>query len=117
MGKILSNVILINNGLEKQYTCIWDTGSMETLISKKVVTDLKPQKHGYVYLNTIHGEEKVHKYIIQLNLENHSKTIRINTACFGDSREFDVIIGMDIIQYGLFVLDKGKLDFTIDLLK
>ena len=117
MAKILTKIRLLNGNVSNQYDCIWDTGSMETLISNRVVQDLNPDKHGYVYLNTIHGEEKSDKYILNLLLENHTKSIRINSACFGKSREFDVIIGMDIINYGLFILDHGNLTFTIEQLK
>jgi hypothetical protein len=69
------------------------------------------------YINTIYGEKKSDKYILQLLLEGHSSSIKINSACFGKSREFDVIIGMDIIEHGLFVLDKGKFSFSIKQLK
>ena len=117
MEKILSKVWLSNVDLVKQYVCIWDTGSMETIVSDKVVSDLNPEKHGYVNINTIHGETRSDKYILQLSLEGHSQSVRINPASFGKSREFDVIIGMDIIQHGLFILDKGKFSFTIDQLK
>lgn len=117
MGKILNNVHISNGDSIKQYVCIWDTGSMETIVSDKVISDLNPEKHGSVYINTIHGETLSDKYILNISLEGHSKSIRINPATFGKSREFDVIIGMDIIQHGLFVLDKGKFSFTIDQLK
>lgn len=117
MEKILSKVWTSNGDSINQYVCIWDTGSMETIVSDKVISDLNPDKHGYVYINTIHKEKKSDKYILQLSLEGHSQSIKINPACFGKSREFDVIIGMDIIQHGLFILDKGKFSFTIDQLK
>ena len=51
-----------------------------------------------------------------LLLENHSKSINIQPAEFSHRKECDVIIGMDIIQYGLFILDKGKFTFTIEQL-
>lgn len=117
MEKILSNIWLSNGDLIKQYVCIWDTGSMETIVSDKVVSDLKPDKHGWVNINTIHGETPSDKYILQLSLEGHSKSIKINPASFGKGREFDVIIGMDIIRHGLFILNKGKFSFSIGYLK
>ena len=70
-----------------------------------------------VIINTIHGENRSNRYLLQLSLEGHTQSIRINPASFGRGREFDVIIGMDIIRHGLFILDKGKLSFTIDQLK
>jgi hypothetical protein len=42
MEKILSKIWLSNGDLIKEYICIWDTGSMETLVSYKVVSDLNP---------------------------------------------------------------------------
>jgi hypothetical protein len=78
---------------------------------------LNPEKHGYVNINTIHRETRSDKYILQLSLEGHSQSIKINPASFGKGREFDLIIGMDIIRHGLFILDKGKFSFVIDQLK
>jgi hypothetical protein len=117
MEKILSKVWLSNGDLINQYTCIWDTGSMETIISDKVVSELSPEKNGWVNINTIHGENRSDKYILQLSLEGHLQSIKINPASFGKSREFDVIICMDIIIHGLFFLYKGNFSFTIDQLK
>lgn len=117
MEKILSKVWVSNGSLINQYICIWDTGSMETIVSDKVVSDLNPNKQGYANINTIHGESKSDRYILQLSLEGHSQSIKINPASFGEGREFDVILGIDIIQHGLFILDKGKFSFTIDGLK
>lgn len=50
-------------------------------------------------------------------IEGHSKSFRLAPSVFGDSKYFDVIIGMDVINFGLFILDKGKFSFTIDQLK
>lgn len=114
--KILTNVILSSNDIIKKYTCIWDTGASETLISNKVINELNPVKDGHTYIKTIHGEKKVDKYTLNLLLDKHTKYIKINSACFGNYTEFDVIIGMDIINYGKIILDKGAFSFTIDFL-
>lgn len=118
MEKILTKICVFNSiGIEKEYICIWDTGSSETLISNKVVNDLSLKKAGYVYLNTIHGEKKSDKYILNLKLDGHTKSIRNNCASFGNSREFDILIGMDIINYGLFIINHGDFSFIIEQLK
>ena len=70
MEKILSRIYLSNGDISKEYICIWDTGSMETLISDRVVQELDPDKHGYVFINTVHGEKKSDKFILNLSLEN-----------------------------------------------
>jgi len=41
----------------------------------------------------------------------------IQPAEFSHRKECDVIIGMDIIQHGLFILNKGIFSFTIEQLK
>ena len=53
MEKILSKAWLSNGDLINQYVCIWDTGSMETIVSDKVVSELNPEIHGNVLINTI----------------------------------------------------------------
>jgi hypothetical protein len=116
MERILTEVYISNGDKIKKYTCIWDTGSIETLISDQVVTDLNPDKHGYVYLKTIHKEQKSDKYLINLLLENHSKSMRLNCACFGQNDLFDVIIGMDIISYGVFLIENQIFTFEINSL-
>ena len=55
MEKILSKAWLSNGDLINQYVCIWDTGSMETIVSDKVVSELNPEIHGNVLINTIHS--------------------------------------------------------------
>lgn len=75
MEKILSKVWVSNGNLINQYVCIWDTGSMETIISDKVVSDLNPKKHGHANINTIHGENKSDRYILQLDKSKFSFTI------------------------------------------
>jgi hypothetical protein len=45
MGKILSKIWLSNGETINQYNCIWDTVSMETLISEKVISDLNPMNY------------------------------------------------------------------------
>ena len=116
--KIITNVHIFKTSDDiKIYKVLWDTGATESLISNKVIKELKLNKVGEVEVSTINGIIKTNRYECGLLLENHSKSIKVNPAEFSYRKECDVIIGMDIIQYGLFVLDKGKLDFTIDLLK
>jgi hypothetical protein len=116
MEKILSSVLISDDTTVNEYTCLWDTGSMETVISEKVLNDLSLTKNGHVIIKTIHSEKKSDKYNLKLILSGHSKSIKINCACFGKSREFDVVIGMDIINHGLLIIDHGVFSFKIDKL-
>jgi len=47
MEKILSKVWISNGDSIKEYVCIWDTGSMETIVSDKVVSELNPEIKGF----------------------------------------------------------------------
>ena len=99
------------------YRALWDTGATETLISSKVITELNLEQTGEVEVSTINGTINSKRFGCGLLLENHSKSINIQPAEFSHRKECDVIIGMDIIQHGLFILDNGKFSFTIDQLK
>lgn len=50
MEKILGKVWVSNGNLINQYICIWDTGSMETIISDNVVSDLNPSKQDGLFI-------------------------------------------------------------------
>ena len=100
----------------RTYKALWDTGATETLISNKVIAELGLEKTGDE-VSTINGSIQSKRYGCGMLLEYHSKSINIQPAEFSHRKECDVIIGMDIIQYGLFILDKGKFSFTIEQLK
>lgn len=115
MNKILTNVYLFKTSDEIiKYIALWDTGATETLISKKVINELKLNEAGKVEISTINGNQIVKRYYTGLIIEGHSKSINIAPASFTSRTECDVIIGMDIINYGTFLLDKGKFSFTIN---
>jgi len=116
--KVLTDIYIFKTSNDiRIYKAIWDTGSTETLISSKVITDLNLDKAGEVEVSTINGTINSERFGCGLLLENHSKSINIQPAEFSHRKECDVIIGMDIIGHGLFILDKGKFSFTIDQLK
>lgn len=99
------------------YKALWDTGATETLISSKVISDLKLEQTGEVEVSTINGTINSKRFGCGLLLDGHSKSINIQPAEFSHRKECDVIIGMDIIRHGLFILDKGKFSFIIEQLK
>ena len=99
------------------YNALWDTGATESLISSKVVSDLMLIKYGEVEISSIDGIKKVNRYICNILLNDHSKSISLSPAEFSFRKECDMIIGMDIIKHGLFVLNRGIFTFSIDMLK
>ena len=116
--KIITDIYILKTSDDiRTYKALWDTGVTETLTSSKVITELNLDQKGEVELSTINGIINSKRFGCGLLLENHSKSINIQPAKFSNRKECDFIIGMDIIQYGLFILDKGKFSFTIDQLK
>ena len=116
--KIVTDVYIFKSSDDiRSYKALWDTGATETLISNKVISELNLDQTGEVEVSTINGKIKSKRYGCGLLLNNHSKSINIQPAQFPNRKECDVIIGMDIIQYGLFVLNKGDFSFTIDQLR
>ncbi len=100
-----------------KYKALWDTGATETLISNRVINELNLDKTGEVEVSTINGSINTRRFGCGLLLENHSKYVNIQPAEFSNIKNCDVIIGMDIIQHGLFILNKGEFSFIIENLK
>lgn len=103
-----------NPEITREYTCLWDTGASHTIISKKIISDLKLEKKGDSKIMTIHGEEKSDVFEISMLLTNHKKPLTLNVSSFDKKDGFDLIIGMDIISHGKLSIDKGKFTFTFN---
>lgn len=115
--KVITDIYIFKTSDDiRIYKALWDTGATETLISNKVITDLSLEEKGEVELSTLNVTINSKRYGCGLLLENHSKSINIQPAEFSHRKECGVIVGMDIIQYGLFILNRGDLSFTIDQL-
>lgn len=113
--KVITDIYIFKTSDDiRFYKALWDNGATETLIS---ITELNLEKTGEVEVSTINGILKSKRFSCGLLLENHSKSINIQPAEYSYRRECDVIIDMDIIQYGLFIINKGEFSFTIDQLK
>jgi predicted aspartyl protease len=116
--KIITEIYIFKSPNDiRKYKALWDTGATETLISNKVITELGLEKTDEVEVSTINGTMQSKRYRCGILLEYHSKSINIQPAEFSHRKECDVIVGMDIIQYGVFILNKGDFKFTIDQLK
>ena len=114
MKKILTNVYLFNDSKTIQvYTALWDTGSTESLISSKVVKELNLNKMGEVEISSINETSKVNRWKCNLLLNGHSKSISFAPAEYSSRKECDIIIGMDIISCGKFLIENDKFSFII----
>lgn len=83
----------------KLYNGIWDTGATGTVISKKVVNDLKLKPVGMVEVHTANGTANQNQYLVNVILVNEVviQGVKVTEATL---RNTDVLIGMDIITLG-----------------
>jgi predicted aspartyl protease len=97
----------------KEFNCIWDTGATNTVISQKVVTECGLQPIGMTRVKGVNSESTKYTYLVNVILPNgvglaHLKVIE------SDIGGSDVLIGMDVISKGDFVVTnyKGKTVFS-----
>lgn len=100
------------HGCEVEST-VWDTGATSTIISEEVVNalDLKPSNKAQI--EGVGGLMDSNVYSINIYFENHLEFKSIEVLS-GDIGDYDLIIGMDIITLGDFVISNkdGKTWFS-----
>lgn len=94
-----------NKNAEVPVTAIWDTGSMMTSISSRVIKKLSLVKTGEITVQTPIGRGIKNTYIVDVLLSGgiHIKDLRVSESDFGN-KNADMLIGMDIITRGDFII-------------
>ena len=88
----------------KEYNAIWDTGSTKSTVSEKVINDLKLDKIGYENIEITSGTHEAAKYKANVLLLNGVEFVNMDVLCGKITDDEDVLIGMDIINRGDFVI-------------
>lgn len=86
-----------------KYNALWDTGATISTISPKVINELGLQPFQYAKVFHAQGEGVAKAYKVNLFLPNHVIFPCISVL-EGNLHGFDVLIGMDIISQGDFVI-------------
>jgi hypothetical protein len=94
--------------IKKQFTCIWDTGATNTVISTNVINALSLKPSGRTIVHTVGeggkvNEYEVNTYLVNIYLPNNVMIIGAIVAEGGISGG-DLLIGMDIINMGDFAI-------------
>jgi predicted aspartyl protease len=99
-----------------QYNGLWDTGATNTVITKRVATELNLAPRGKITSFHANGKTEVETYYINIVLPNNVGFQYLRVA-EGTLKDFDVLIGMDIIGQGEFMLthENGKHVFEFKL--
>lgn len=95
---------------------VWDTGATHTVISKNVIDKLSLKPTGKVNAHGVHGANTVNTYLVHIGLPNRILVPSIRVL-EGKMAGTDVLIGMDIITKGDFVISnaKGKTSFEFGM--
>ena len=91
----------------KALRAMWDTGSNATILSAKLVRDLRPDRFGQGGMTGIGGQSEGDTYLIHISLPT-GDVITYQEVYEADLSDYDAIIGMDIITRGDFHLDSSK---------
>jgi predicted aspartyl protease len=105
----------------KAVKALFDTGAMGSHITSSLAKELNLNAVGKTDIVTGNGTRSCNKYRIllgfpfvvsqnQLRLERQSE---LEVSEIPDQLNFSVIIGMDIIQQGILIVDKGNYIFCL----
>lgn len=95
------------SSLEKNYTAIWDTGARMSSITKRVVDELGLEPVGAIPVEGFHGEMSANVYMINITPPVGIKFFALFVT-EAQMTSADVLIGMDIIKYGDFLIANGN---------
>ncbi len=98
----------------KIFKAIWDTGATKTSISKKVVNECGLIPIGMARVQTAERLTTTNAYLISITLRNNITIPNLRVTEGGFGANFDVLIGMDVINMGDFAVTNknGKTAFS-----
>ena len=109
------------------YRAVWDTGAMRTVLSERVVDELRLTVTGYERLASVGAVRDATEHFVDIYLPNRLGVIDTPILKGDLPGKTDVLIGMDIITLGDFAVtnfgDKTVMSFrfpsvrTIDFVK
>lgn len=103
---------LATNPTPKQFftfKAIWDTGATNSVITENVVKKVSLLPTGMINCSGVHGQQQVNTYIVDIMLPNtrvHFINVKVSEGKL--LKDFDILIGMDIIQKGDFAISNGN---------
>lgn len=108
----------INKVVIKKFRAIWDTGATTSVITNKVVQELNLKPIGKTPVQGVTGRAISNRFLINFYLPNKVIIPYVSvTESQGLAGNFDILIGMDIINLGDFVVtnydNKTKFSFRM----
>ena len=98
------------------FKAVWDTGATHTVISPHVVKECDLEHRGWTDMDVVNTREEARTFLIAVGLPNGVVVSDI-LAAEGEAPGCDVLIGMDIISMGDFVLThrEGQTEFMFQV--
>lgn len=98
----------------KEYVAIWDTGATNTIITQRVVNELRLKQVGVTQLQTASDKGAAPVYLVAVFLPNKIFVHELMVAQATVTSGVEVLIGMDIINHGDFAVTNldGKTVFS-----
>ena len=91
-----------------EYSALWDTGATNSLITQKVVSECALSPIGIVNIFTPSGENKANSYFVSIWLPNRVCFLQVRVSEGFLAGDIDLLIGMDIMNQGDFVVNNLK---------
>ena len=100
--------------LKIEFAAIWDTGATKTNITTKVARALKLDESGLIECLSVDGYSMKPTYDIDALIPNNVKVLNLEVIGDANLGGFDVLVGMDIINLGDFVIcnERGMTSFS-----
>jgi len=92
------------NPFPGNYKALWDTGATSSTISTELATKCKLPIIGQITMNGAGGSYLSYQYLAGLELPNNIRIAQMVLNGFAGSDKFDMLIGMDIIVLGDFLV-------------
>lgn len=110
--QLIAPIYIINGENKKLVNALWDTGAAYSYISFNIINKLSLEKVDKKELDTISFSEQIDGYKVDIGLKDLGKIP--NRILYGiditdTTKEYDAIIGMDIITMGDFIVSNHNL--------
>ena len=84
---------------------IWDTGATSSMISASMASKLQLNPIGMTQIAGVHGVANAKVYNIDILFQNRFTIENIKVSEASNFGGFDLLVGMDIIKRGVFLID------------
>lgn len=107
-AEISTPIILRKKGgqtIEESGNAIWDTGATSSMISASMARKLQLNPIGMTQIAGVHGVANAKIYNIDIIFQNGFTIENIKVSEASNFGGFDLLVGMDIIKRGVFLID------------